>query len=108
MDAKLKEALDLWETQIQAIKEIEGVYFELEASEKSLYSKLYNSSKEHTIKDKEASAYDHADWRQFSKGLALSKADYLHALRQLERCKKNYEAVYVSFKNDHDYLRKNS
>lgn len=102
----LKEKLLEWESQINKLGEAESNYFNLEASEKSFFSDLVIRSDQKTIAMKEHEASASQAWTIFKSGLAESKSFYNKQRRILELKMKSFDASYLEYKLNNEYIRK--
>lgn len=106
MDSQLEERLKLWHKQIDTLSGIEETYLTLEATEKSLFGKLFLKAEGKSVAEREAVAYSSEDWETFKKALAHSKSRYLTEKRNLELKIKAYEATYLSYKIENEAIKK--
>lgn len=105
MDQKLKERLKSWANHLESLKEIELTYLSLKASSESYYSKIY-LNQSGTQKDKEAKTLIDPDWVMVSEGLVASESAYLDARRRLDLKIKAYEAEYMTYKHEMEFIKK--
>src|SRR3990167_1377492 len=105
MDARLEDRLKKWHKTIEDVKGKEIIYFELEASEKSFFASIVLKQEGRSMTEKEFKALAEKEWKVFSKGLSLSKSDYLHTKRLLDLQIKCFDAEYISYKIENDAIR---
>lgn len=99
MDDKLYAKLDSWHKQIEKLEEIETVCLSLEASEKSIWAKLFlGSVTGKNVAEKEAMAYSHLDWVDFQNGLVAARVRLNKEKRILELKQAAYNAEYLTSK----------
>ena len=108
MDQQLQDRLHKWRKQIDVVRKAEELLFNLEASEKALFGKLFLGFDGKTVQERESKAYSSEVWKEFKRGLAAAKAKHNYEKRMLELKVKAYEAVYLQYKIDNDYLRRPS
>lgn len=108
MDSRLEERLRKWHEQLEKVQKCERVCFELEASEKSFFSELFLHAEGKSIAEREARAYTQDEWIKFAKGLAQAKSDYNHERRLLELKQKSFESEYLTYKLEHDAVRRSA
>jgi len=106
MDRTLSEMLKRWEEKHDELCEARSIFLQLEAREKSLYSKLFQAADGKTIPEKEAEAYADPDWKKFKAGLAAAKTDYLKAKGINDIYSKALECEYLSYKVEAEAVRK--
>jgi hypothetical protein len=102
----ITERLYKWHDQINVLRSIEEKFFILEASEKTFFSELYLEADGKNVAEKEAKVYASYKWKEFAKGLAISKSMYNHEKRTLELKIKAYEAEYLNAKLEAEAIRK--
>jgi hypothetical protein len=101
MDSRLEKVLQEWTDLCSQLRDKELVHFQLEGSEKHLYSNLYNQVLDcKNIKDRECSAYASREWIDFKMGLARSQAEVNHLRRLLEVKQKQADGEYLEVKKD--------
>ena len=106
MDTELKDRLQKWHTQIDAVAESSRTYLGLEASEKPLYSQLFLGAQGKSIAEREAHAYASDAWRDFSNGLVVAKTEFNRQMHMLELKKKAFDAAYLTAKLENDGLKR--
>lgn len=106
IDRALQERLTLWHTHLEKLAKVEEIFFNLEASEKSLYSQLFLDAKGKNVAEREAEAYTSAEWRNFRKGLAVAKSAYNHERRMLDLLMKAYESTYLTMKLEAEAVKR--
>lgn len=106
MDARLNERLEKIADQIELMREVEAVFLELEANRKALYSSLFLAADGKNIAEKEASAYDSKEWRDFAKGHAVAESNFNHERRRYELLLKAYDAEHLTLKTEVPVIRR--
>lgn len=106
IDQELQESLNSWEKQIDFVFSIEEKFFQLEATEDSLFGMLFLKTIEGSIKEKEAIVNNSSEWRNFQNVLAVKKAEYLKQKRLLEIKAKHFDACYLSFKINSERVKR--
>lgn len=106
MDSRLEEKLRKIDSHIVILRELEGDYFQLEASEKPTLAKIILNMQGTSHAQKENAALASQDWIDFSNGLAESHAIYLQAKRRYELLLKAFDAEYLSLKTDSQAIRR--
>lgn len=106
MEIQLKEALSRWSSQIDKLRDVEEKYFSLEASEKAFFHTLFAKATGKTIMDRECEVYRSSEWKRFSEGLALSRAEFNYEKRVLEIKIKAFDAAYLGAKQEFEMERK--
>lgn len=106
IDQILKGELARWEAQIEVLKKAESIYFTLDASEKTIFSKIVIRADGNTVSSREAFAYSHPDYVAFKEGLAKAHSDYLHEKRRLDLIIKSFDAYYLTFKLHNEVIRR--
>lgn len=106
MDSQLESKLRKWHKQIEVLENIEGQYFELDATEKSLEGALYLKAEGKTVDERKARAWSSEEWKAFKLSLAEKKKEYLKEKRILELVIKSYEASYLSYKLENDAIKR--
>lgn len=106
MDERLFKRLEKIEDSITELREVEKRYLALEATRKPLYSQLFLQAVGKSVADREATAYNSADWRDFAAGLVEAESDLNHARRMYELRLKAYDAEHLTYKNEQPVIRR--
>lgn len=96
----LEAILREWETHIEKLKGVEYPHYQLEATEKPLFYRLFSLSHGKTVGEREAFAYTHTDWKAFQDGLSESRALVNAERRKLSLVEARYQAAYLEAKHN--------
>ena len=105
---QIQESLDNWEDQIKSLYDAESNYLELKASKESLFANLFLSQSGGTIKEREQKAFASKEWGDFNRGLCVAEREYNNEKRKLKLLEKRYEARYLQYKMDNEFIKKSS
>lgn len=100
MDDRLYKRLEKIEESIESLRDVERRYLGLEAHRKVLYSQLFLKSQGKNVAEKEATAYNSKDWRDFIAGLVEAETDFNLERRMYELRLKAYDAEHLTLKTE--------
>ncbi len=106
MDARLDVRLIAIADQIDLLKAAEALFLELEANRKPLYSQLFLRAEGKNVAEKEASAYDSKEWRDFMAAHVQAESDFNHERRRYELKLKAYDGEHLTMKHETPAIRR--
>ena len=106
MDLRLQKRLLKWHEALEVLDAAELEFLLLNANEKSLWGELYLQSEGKNVEEKKSYTASLDDWRNFEKGLAISKSRFNSLKRRLELTIKSYEAEYQTYKREDDAIKR--
>ena len=108
MDQRLEDRLDKWYKQVEKIKPVEEILFNLEANRDAIEGNAFRKAEGKTVQDRLAEASCSESVQNIKLGIAESKSMYNHEKRILELKIKAYEAEYLTLKLEFDAIKAKS
>jgi len=105
IDQELKDRLEKWHEQIVVLQKAERDYLSLKANEKIVFGSMFVKV-DGSVKEKESLVYASEEWKTFSNNLVEAEVLYMKARRDLDLKIKTYEAVYLTYKLENDYIKR--
>ena len=106
MDDILTEKLTKWYDHINVLKKSESDVMNLESSERALFAVLFLNSGDGSVAVRESVVHSSSEWASFQKGLVEAKVRYNKDKRILELLQKAFDAEYLTYKLEHDAIKK--
>lgn len=98
MDKRLGARLKKIEEQIETLSAVEKDFLNLDAHKDVLFAELFRKSAGKSVADREADVYASQEWRDFSKGLAETQAEFHRQRRWYELRLKAYDGEHITYK----------
>ena len=106
LDPRLQEQLDNWERHLEVVDFCERKFFFLEATKKPLNGMLFIKESGKNISEREAKVNSSDEWKVFEEGYWAARNEYNSSLRKKELLMKSFDAAYLQFKREADYLNR--
>lgn len=106
MDSRLMERLGNWHEQLEVVRKAEKIYFKFEARSKTEEARGFLKAEGKTNEERKAKALASEEMEAFRLEWFELNAEYLHQRRVLDHMIKEFDAEYITYKQEGDAIKK--